>query len=58
LIAALDVENKNISAGNFDEGKRRYIVRTLGEYQSELMSQKSLSNAKRYPHYRRRCGQG
>ncbi len=35
LIAALDVENKNISGGNFDEGKRRYVVRTLGEYQSE-----------------------
>ncbi len=35
LIAALDVENKNISGGNFDEGKRRFVVRTLGEYQSE-----------------------
>jgi len=29
---ALDLENQNISAGDFDEGKRRYIVRTLGEY--------------------------
>ena len=35
LIRALDVENKNISAGNFDEGKRRYIARTLGEYTDE-----------------------
>jgi hydrophobic/amphiphilic exporter-1 (mainly G- bacteria), HAE1 family len=35
LMVALDVENKNISGGNFDEGKRRYVVRTLGEYQSE-----------------------
>lgn len=35
LMRALDVENKNISAGDFDEGKRRYIARTLGEYTSE-----------------------
>jgi len=34
LMRALDVENKNISAGDFDEGKRRYIARTVGEYQS------------------------
>jgi len=34
LMRALDVENKNISAGDFDEGKRRYIVRTTGEYVS------------------------
>ncbi|MBN1931757.1 MAG: efflux RND transporter permease subunit [Desulfobacterales bacterium] len=32
LIKALDVENQNISAGDFDEGKRRYITRTVGEY--------------------------
>ncbi len=34
VMQALDVENKNISAGNFDEEKRRYIVRTVGEYES------------------------
>ncbi len=34
LMRALDVENRNISAGNFDEGKRRYIARTVGEYKS------------------------
>ncbi len=34
LIRALDIENKNISAGDFDEGKRRYIARTVGEYKS------------------------
>lgn len=34
LMRALDIENKNISAGNFDEGKRRYIARTVGEYKS------------------------
>jgi HAE1 family hydrophobic/amphiphilic exporter-1 len=31
---ALHLENQNISAGDFDEGKRRYIVRTLGQYQT------------------------
>jgi hydrophobic/amphiphilic exporter-1 (mainly G- bacteria), HAE1 family len=35
IINALDRTNVNISAGDFDEGKRRYIVRTLGEYGSE-----------------------
>jgi HAE1 family hydrophobic/amphiphilic exporter-1 len=34
VAQALDQENKNISAGDFDEGKRRYIVRTTGEFQS------------------------
>jgi HAE1 family hydrophobic/amphiphilic exporter-1 len=33
LMRALEVENRNISAGDFDEGKRRYIVRTVGEYE-------------------------
>ncbi|MBW2571022.1 MAG: efflux RND transporter permease subunit [Deltaproteobacteria bacterium] len=34
LVRTLDIENKNISAGDFDEGKRRYIARTVGEYKS------------------------
>ena len=34
LIRTLNIENKNISAGDFDEGKRRYIARTVGEYKS------------------------
>jgi HAE1 family hydrophobic/amphiphilic exporter-1 len=34
LVHALDIENKNISAGDFDEGKRRYIARTVGEFSS------------------------
>ena len=34
FLAALDRENRNYSAGDFDEGKRRYIVRTVGEYTS------------------------
>ncbi|UCE02120.1 MAG: efflux RND transporter permease subunit [Candidatus Latescibacterota bacterium] len=34
LAAAIDRENRNFSGGDFDEGKRRYIVRTVGEYES------------------------
>jgi hydrophobic/amphiphilic exporter-1 (mainly G- bacteria), HAE1 family len=34
LAAAVTRENVNISAGSFDEGKRRYIVRTTGQYTS------------------------
>ena len=34
LAQALDQENRDYSAGDFDEGKRSYIVRTTGEYQS------------------------
>jgi HAE1 family hydrophobic/amphiphilic exporter-1 len=33
-MQALAVENRNISAGDFDEGKRRYIARTVGEYET------------------------
>ncbi len=34
LRSALDRENRNFSGGTFDEGKRRYRVRTLGEYET------------------------
>ena len=34
LAQALDQENRDYSAGDFDEGKRSYVVRTTGEYQS------------------------
>jgi HAE1 family hydrophobic/amphiphilic exporter-1 len=34
MAAAIDRENRNFSGGDFDEGKRRYVVRTLGEYES------------------------
>jgi len=34
LMSALDRENRNVSGGDFTEGKRRYIVRTVGEYTS------------------------
>ena len=33
MAAAIQRENANISAGAFDEGKRRYIVRTVGQFQ-------------------------
>ena len=32
IARALAAGNRNISAGDFDEGKRRYIARTVGEY--------------------------
>lgn len=32
MAAAINSENSNTSAGSFDEGKRRYIVRTVGQY--------------------------
>ncbi|MGH9749703.1 MAG: efflux RND transporter permease subunit [Candidatus Polarisedimenticolia bacterium] len=34
LGEALERENRNYSGGDFDEGKRRYVVRTVGEYAS------------------------
>ncbi len=34
LAQALDLENRDFSAGDFDEGKRSYAVRTVGEYKS------------------------
>ncbi len=34
LIEALSRGNADVSAGDFDEGKRRYLVRTLGEYRT------------------------
>jgi len=34
LAAAIDRENRNYSGGDFAEGKRRYVVRTVGEYSS------------------------
>jgi HAE1 family hydrophobic/amphiphilic exporter-1 len=34
MAAAIDRENRNYSGGSFDEGKRRYVIRTVGEYLS------------------------
>lgn len=34
LRAAIRARNRDLSGGDFDEGKRRYLVRTLGRYES------------------------
>jgi HAE1 family hydrophobic/amphiphilic exporter-1 len=34
FVSAIERENRNYSGGDFDEGKRRYVVRTVGEYES------------------------
>jgi HAE1 family hydrophobic/amphiphilic exporter-1 len=34
VAAALDAENRDVSAGDFDEGKRSYVVRTVGKFTS------------------------
>lgn len=34
VAAAIDAENRDISAGDFDEGKRAYVVRTVSRYAS------------------------
>jgi HAE1 family hydrophobic/amphiphilic exporter-1 len=34
LAAILARENQNISAGDFEEGKRRYVIRTVPEFQT------------------------
>ncbi len=34
MARAIDAENDNYSGGAFDEGKRRYVVRTIGQYKS------------------------
>ena len=34
LARALDQENRDFSGGDFDEGKRSYVVRTVGEYKT------------------------
>jgi len=34
LANALDRENSSVSGGDFDEGKNRFVVRTVGEYTS------------------------
>jgi len=34
MADALERENRNYSGGDFDEGKRRYVVRTVGDYRS------------------------
>ena len=54
LAEAIDRENRNYSGGDFDEGKRRYIVRTVGEYQSpEDIENIVIANRNNVPIYLR-----
>ena len=43
VAAALDRENRDFSGGDFDEGKRRYVVRTVGEYEVPIHVHGDLS---------------
>jgi len=57
VATALSSENKNYSAGDFDEGKRRYVVRTAGDYRtSEDVENVILSTAGGTPVYVRDVG--
>ena len=49
VAAALSRENENISAGDFDEGKRKFIARTVGQYQSPNDVETSSSNTSMVP---------
>lgn len=42
LSRSVDAENKNWSAGSFDEGKRSYLVRTVGEYRTTADMEKVI----------------
>ncbi len=50
LARALDQENRNYSAGDFEEGKRSYAVRTVGEYQHpEAVGEVIIAHRNRAP---------
>lgn len=52
LADAISRENENFSGGSFDEGKRRYVVRTIGEYIStEDIENVVLKNVNGIPVY-------
>lgn len=52
VVDILAAENRNISAGSFDEGKRRYIARTIGEFvQPEDVEKIVLKNINGTPIY-------
>ena len=54
LADAIERENRNYSGGDFDEGKRRYIVRTVGEYRSpQDMENIVIANRNNVPVYLR-----
>jgi HAE1 family hydrophobic/amphiphilic exporter-1 len=45
LRQALILDNQDVSGGDFSEGKRRYVVRTLGQYRSaEQVAQQTIPN--------------
>ena len=45
LRQALIQDNQNVSGGDFSEGKRRYVVRTMGQYQSiEQVTRQTIPN--------------
>ena len=49
---SINKENENFSAGSFDEGKRQYLVRTLGEYKStDDVENIIISNTNNIPVY-------
>ena len=49
---ALRSQNQNVSGGDFDEGKRRYIIRTTGEFQSpEDIENTIITHSDRRPVY-------
>jgi HAE1 family hydrophobic/amphiphilic exporter-1 len=57
VATALSSENKDYSAGDFDEGKRRYVVRTVGDYRTpEDVENVILSAAGGTPVYVRDVG--
>ena len=57
VATALSSENKDYSAGDFDEGKRRYVVRTAGDYRTpEDVENVILSAAGGTPVYVRDVG--
>ena len=52
VTQVLRQENQDVSAGDFWEGKRRYVVRTLGQYESEEeVANQIIRNAEGNPIY-------
>lgn len=50
LISALRSENRDISGGDFSEGKRRYVVRTIARYETiEAVEQTVISSKYNIP---------
>jgi HAE1 family hydrophobic/amphiphilic exporter-1 len=42
LVSALRTENRDISGGDFGEGKRRYVVRTMSRFESVEQVEKTI----------------